>query len=195
MKRYYGLLLWPTIALLSATNAVPAVATLSWTAPGNDGTVGQATTYDIRYSIAPISDANWSQATHAINPPVPKPSGSREIFQVSGLLSATTYYFAIKTADAKPNWSALSNIAVETTCPVSCVDFTGNVNGSIDGIVDLGDLSLLTAYLIAPQSTGVYSICSEQANVDGSTDGVIDLSDLSRLLAYLLSGTPLAHCP
>ena len=190
--RCFGLLLGLVIAHLSASSTVAADATLTWTAPGNDSTIGQATTYDIRYSVAFITDANWAQATHALDPPAPKPAGTLESFTVSNLQPATTYYFAIKTADAKPNWSALSNIAVKSTCPVSCVGFTGNVDGSSNGIVDLGDLSLLVAYLTTSQTVG---ICSEQANVNGSTDGVVDLGDLSRFVAYMTAGTPLAPCP
>jgi hypothetical protein len=194
MGKLIGQILWIALTILSASNAVAADATLSWTAPGNDGTVGQAATYDIRYSVTPITDANWGQATHVLNPPVPKPSGSKELFKVSGLQSATTYYFAMKAADSKPNWSKLSNIAVKKTCTGSCIGFTGNVDGSIDGIVDVRDLSTLVIYLTNPQALGTFSICPEQANVNGSADGVVDVSDLSRLMAYLTSGTPLAPC-
>lgn len=37
--------------------------TLKWTAPGDDGNTGTATTYDIRYSKNPITEANWGDAT------------------------------------------------------------------------------------------------------------------------------------
>ncbi len=191
MRRYFGLLVWLTISLSGVSYAAAAEATLRWTAPGNDGTIGQATTYDICYSTALITAANWVQATHVVNPPSPKPSGTKEVLKVTGLLPATTYYFAIKTADSRPNWSAVSNNAVKTTCPVDCVEFTGNVDGSTDGLVDLRDLSLLVVYLTG---TGVSTICIEQGNVDGSINGVVDLTDLSRLVAYMTAGTPLARC-
>ena len=190
--RCFALLLGLAIACLGASSAVATDATLTWTAPGNDGTIGQATTYDIRYSVAFITDANWAQATHALDPLAPQPAGTIESFRVTNLLPATTYYFAIKTADARPNWSALSNVAVKTTCLVSCVGFTGNIDESTNGIVDLRDLSLLVAYLTTSQTVG---ICSEQANVDGSSDGVVDLTDLSRMVAYMTAGIPLAPCP
>jgi hypothetical protein len=41
------------VASASATNAV----TLTWTAPGDDGAVGTAALYDIRYFKSPITDA------------------------------------------------------------------------------------------------------------------------------------------
>lgn len=190
--RCFGLLLGLAIACLGASSLFAIDATLTWTAPGNDGTIGQATTYDIRYSVAFITDANWAQATPVPNLPAPKPAGTKESFKVTNLSPATTYYFAIKTADATPNWSALSNIAIKTTCLVSCVGLTGNIDGSTNGIVDLGDLSLLVAYLSTSQ-TAVN--CFEQANVDGSADGVVDLTDLARMVSYMTAGFLLAPCP
>jgi hypothetical protein len=195
MRTKACVILWLLIFPLSVTSAIAASATLSWTAPGNDGVIGQATTYDIRYSAAPISEANWALATPVPNPPTPKAAGNREVFQVTGLLGSTTYYFALKAADARPNWSPLSNNAVKTTCPGACVGRTGNVNGSIDGYVDLHDLTLLVAYLSSSQASAPYTICVEEANVDGSADGVVSLSDLSRMVAYLTTGLPLANCP
>ena len=49
---------------------------LTWTAPGNDGSVGEATGYDLRYSTSPINAGNFSSATQVANVPVPA-SGRR----------------------------------------------------------------------------------------------------------------------
>jgi len=89
--------------------------TLSWTAPGDDGSSGTADQYDIRYSLVPITDANWNSATQVSGEPSPQSAGSNEEFVVTGLNQSTTYYFAIKTADEVPNWSGLSNIPSATT--------------------------------------------------------------------------------
>ncbi len=90
-------------------------ATLTWTAVGDDGKVGRATSYDLRYSTALITDGNWGSATKVPGLPAPKPSGQPETFTVTGLNPATTYYFALKVADEVPNWSALSNVPSGTT--------------------------------------------------------------------------------
>jgi hypothetical protein len=83
---------------------------LSWTAPGDDGTFGTATSYDIRYSESPIIDTtSWDAATQAPGLPVPQAAGTTEYFYVSSLESNTTYYFAIKTSDEIPLESSLSN--------------------------------------------------------------------------------------
>ncbi|MBU8934539.1 MAG: fibronectin type III domain-containing protein [candidate division Zixibacteria bacterium] len=83
---------------------------LSWTAPGDDGTEGTASQYDIRYSTSLIDDASWNNATQATDEPSPQIAGGIETFEVTELDPGTTYYFAIKTADEVPNWSTLSNV-------------------------------------------------------------------------------------
>ena len=53
--------------------------TLTWTAAGDDGTTGTATTYDIRYSTFPIGDdAAFAAATVLTGLPAPKAAGSAE---------------------------------------------------------------------------------------------------------------------
>ncbi len=99
-----------------ATGTVTASSVdLSWTAPGDDGATGTATTYDVRYSTSVINDGNWASATQATGEPAPQVAGSSETFTVTGLNSTTTYYFAIKTSDEVPNESALSNVPSATT--------------------------------------------------------------------------------
>jgi hypothetical protein len=88
---------------------------LTWTAVGDDGMAGQATTYDLRYGDVPISGSNWDFITKITTLPAPKSAGETESLTVSGLESNTTYYFAIMVADEVPNWSTISNIASGTT--------------------------------------------------------------------------------
>ncbi|MCK4443963.1 MAG: hypothetical protein KAW09_05435, partial [Thermoplasmata archaeon] len=47
--------------------------------------------------------------------PIPKLSGSIETFEVTGLSSDTTYYFALKVSDEVGNLSPLSNVAPAST--------------------------------------------------------------------------------
>jgi len=104
-------------AALRAAAAVQDAVTLTWTAPGDDGSSGTAAQYDVRYSTAPINATNWDLASQAAGEPAPQAAGSPESFTVSGLVPGTTYYFAIKVADEVPNWSGLSNIITATTDP------------------------------------------------------------------------------
>ena len=99
-----------------ATGAVSnTTVQLSWTAPGDDGTTGTATTYDVRYSTSTITAGNWDSATQVSNEPTPSVYGTSESMYVTGLSAGTTYYFAIKAADDVANWNNLSNVASTTT--------------------------------------------------------------------------------
>jgi hypothetical protein len=99
-----------------ATGApAPVSATLIWTAPGDDGMVGSAARYDIRYSTAAITLANFNSCPRVSNPPTPFPAGRLQTVKVDGLEPGRVYFFALRTADELGNWSALSNLAILAT--------------------------------------------------------------------------------
>ncbi|MDD5688239.1 MAG: fibronectin type III domain-containing protein [Elusimicrobia bacterium] len=130
---------------LTASNPTPKSIMLTWTAPGNDdNSKGKAARYlpqdinhenlipqsqlpyrpaaryipyDIRYSLTPITDANWDSATKVKEAPAAQEIFKQEKFTIPGLSPSTKYYFAIKTADEVPNWSKVSNSPNETTKP------------------------------------------------------------------------------
>jgi hypothetical protein len=103
------------IANLAATSSTTNSVTLTWTAPGDDGSTGSATQYDIRYALSSITEVTWDSALQASSEPTPKAAGGSEIFVVSGLSEYTKYYFAVKAADEKSNWSPVSNVVNRTT--------------------------------------------------------------------------------
>ena len=106
-----------------ATNLVtPTSITATWTSTGDDAVSGTATTYDLRYSTSPITTSNWESTIQASGEPSPKPPGSTEIFQISGLTPGTTYYIAIVSIDEANNVSALSNIITEITPDVLTIN-------------------------------------------------------------------------
>ena len=115
--------------------------TLTWTAPGDDGNVGTATEYDIRYSTSNITEANWASATQCMGEPSPKISGSVETFTNTNLSPATTYYFALKTADEVPNWSGLSNVASGTTVGIRVIQPGGGETWAIGSSQNIAWLS------------------------------------------------------
>lgn len=121
--------------------AAPSTATavtLTWTAPGDDGTVGQASSYNLRYSTVPITESNFANATGVSGSPAPSPAGSTESTTVTNLQPATTYFFGLKTSDESGNVSALSNVATKTTAALAqacvptytCSDWTACSNGA-----------------------------------------------------------------
>nr|MDA3821874.1 hypothetical protein [Bacteroidales bacterium] len=129
---------------LSATQSANAgKVLLSWTAPGNDNTVGTASHYIIRYSShsSDLSDFNsaplW-KSTRA----VAGISGTLESENVGEVFGGVTYYFAIKTSDFLPNLSGVSNVATswatidyiapEPPSSFTVTDTAGDHGGSLD---------------------------------------------------------------
>ena len=106
--------------------------TLNWIATGDDGTVGRAGFYDLRYATSPITNATWGAATRALGEPGPKPAGSAETFAVSGLDPDTTYYFALRARDDMGNESAPSNVGSGTTAPAAVV-FADDMEHGLNG--------------------------------------------------------------
>lgn len=103
------------VANLSGSQTTWKSTKLSWTAPGDDGNVGTAAAYDIRYHTAPITENNWNDATQLTNEPVPQAAGTAQTLAVSGLTPGTTYYFAMRAMDEATNVSAISNVWSVTT--------------------------------------------------------------------------------
>ena len=81
--------------------------TLSWTSSGDNGNVGEAYLYDVRYSKQPISEGSWASATPAKGEPCPQPAGSHQEFTFGDLDTGTTYFVGIKAIDDSGNSSAL----------------------------------------------------------------------------------------
>ncbi|MDD5688591.1 MAG: fibronectin type III domain-containing protein [Elusimicrobia bacterium] len=105
------------ITTLSTGTANSNSVVLNWKAVGDDGNIGKATEYDIRYANVNITESNWATATQCSNEPSPQISGTTETYKVQGLNAGTIYYFAIKVKDdATPaNWSGLSNVVSKAT--------------------------------------------------------------------------------
>jgi len=148
----------------STSNSV----TLSWTTPGDDSLTGTASQFDLRYSTTPITAANFLNALRWASMPAPSAPGTHQSVTVTGLNAATTYYFAIKTADDVPNWSLISNVVSKTTAaapdtirpaPVATLAVTGVTDSTATlSWVAVGDDSLTgtaTAYDIRYSTTPI----------------------------------------
>ena len=86
--------------------------TLAWTATGDDGAVGRASAYDLRYATQPIDDTNWAEATAAVGEPTPQSAGQAETFTIPGLLPSTTYYVALRAIDTEGPQASSGSCAV-----------------------------------------------------------------------------------
>ena len=84
---------------------------LRWTAPGDDGWVGTAASYEVRRSTSPIvTEVDYALATLVPGPPAPASAYSSQSFRVRGLAIGSTYWFCIRSVDEAGNWSGLSNV-------------------------------------------------------------------------------------
>ncbi len=90
---------------------------ISWTASGDDGEVGTASYYQVRYSKDPIDASNFDLALRAGGEPVPAVAGTPQAMEVKGLEANSTYFFAIVAFDEWGNRSALSNVIEAATLP------------------------------------------------------------------------------
>ncbi|MFH2048878.1 MAG: fibronectin type III domain-containing protein [bacterium] len=158
------------IADLHITNINSTSASLAWTAPGDDGSVGTATEYDIRMSTSPISALNWNFATQLTGEPNPSIAGSSESFVVSNLTPEVTYYFAIKTSDEIPNISGLSNVVSGTTSAEE------NAPADIDDLIALvSTSSSISISWTAPGDDGSSGTASEY-DIRYSTSPITELN-------------------
>jgi len=89
--------------------------TLQWTASGDDDMTGTATSYDLRYAAEFITYLNWDRAVPISGESAPRPAGSIETMQVTGLNENETYFFALSISDEESNSPGVSN-CVTATC-------------------------------------------------------------------------------
>jgi subtilisin family serine protease len=92
------------------TGAITATSIeLRWSAPGDDGPLGRASSYDIRRASFPLNDANFALGTAVPGAPIPGVEGAAESAIVSGLGEGAVWHFGIRSTDRAGNTSAMSN--------------------------------------------------------------------------------------
>jgi len=100
---------------LAAIAADDSTITLTWNTPSDQSKMASVSAYDLRYSTANITEANWASADTVSGEPAPGEAESADTFTVEGLDLGASYYFALKSADDKDQWSALSNVLHAST--------------------------------------------------------------------------------
>ena len=115
------------IAGIDVTTADNSV-TLSWTAPGDNGTTGgPADHYILKYSRAmpaPSLEYWWMNTPSVQGLPAPAEPGTEQNFTIDGLVAERTYYFVMRTVDDAGNESPLSSVFDGKTTPVELAGFT-----------------------------------------------------------------------
>jgi hypothetical protein len=93
-------------------------ATLSFTAPGDDGMLGTVTGYDVRYQVGstPISDADFDSANEARFTGKLVRAGDLQTLAINNLLPETPYSFAVRAYDDCHNNGTITTVMF-TTAP------------------------------------------------------------------------------
>ena len=173
----------PSFALTSVVMEGTSIK-LHWTAPGDDGAIGRASSYEIRCSTqnCGVDTASWwNKAVTCPGVPTPSPSGYTDSFTIIGLEPDSTYYIAIRAVDNVGNWSEVSNIY--TNAYFLCAD------ANSDGSINLMDIVFLLYFLYR------HGTAPEQlANCDVNFDGAVNLMDITYLMTYLYRAGPPPLC-
>jgi DNA-binding beta-propeller fold protein YncE len=109
---------------LHVTDAGSSTVTLSFTATGDDGAQGRASTYDVRLAQDPAHlDASSLDAAPAFeNRVVPGPPGAADAIEVDRLLPGTRYEFAVRARDEWDTPGPASAFVSATTLPPPAID-------------------------------------------------------------------------
>ena len=179
-----------TVTDLSGSPIDGTSVLLTWTAPGNNGVYGTATSYDIRYSTSPINDSNWSSATAVAPQPTPRVSGTAETYNVYNLNTGTAYYFALKSQDGPyggpvVNQSALSNVVSVTpsASTATTYTFTGPSSGNVG--------SASTNFTVTPNAayTGTITLTPSGAGSTGLSATTLTFSNSSTAQTFTITPT------
>ena len=93
---------------LAITGKGQAMIDLSWSAPGDDGTIGKAAYYIIKFNTVPINDLNWDSSNKIDIVPSPSDYGTKETLSLRMPKQNELFYFAIKAVDEAGNMSEIS---------------------------------------------------------------------------------------
>jgi subtilisin family serine protease len=169
-----------TIADLAVTVVGGDRIDLTWTAVGDDGGVGTAEAYDLRYAEFVFDETNWEQASAIPNPPSPGPPGTTESLRVSGLDFLTTYHFAAVAHDEFGNRGELSNlVSIQTAGAPVLATTSGSLTetlssgASVDriiGLINAGagplDFRISDPVFVAPPDDGTAPVTSGGPDAD-----------------------------
>lgn len=148
-------------------------ATVSWYAPVDNNPTGLASTYDIRYSLDPITEDSFATAS-AIAAPVPQGAWTVQSIDLENLNPVTPYYIAIRSFDMAGNRSALAVQAFTTTANPLEADPTltatvneqkGEVSFVIDNVAEFDSIE----YQITYERSGLADGVQGSIQVDGQT--------------------------
>jgi len=175
------------VADAAASNVDGSSATITFTAPGDDGLVGKAQGYEVRYraGTAMSEDNFMGPGTTPVTGPQPGDSGSAQTITVDKLLPETDYYVGIRAYDDCHNTGPLAVVHFRTA---------DRVNGEVPwcfvataayGSVMASDVQMLRRFRDHVLESNVFGELAVEAyyTFGPALAGVISESDLLRTTA------------
>ncbi|HEY5928123.1 MAG TPA: fibronectin type III domain-containing protein [Kofleriaceae bacterium] len=159
------------------TNLTGTTATIAFPAPGDDGTAGMVTGYEIRVRAGgPITAENFADATPIATLVTPVEPGSQQRVDLTGLLPETDYSVGIRPYDNCFNQGPLTVVSFTTplrqTAEVDWCFVATAAYGSVlandvtmlrrfrDSVLEssvFGEVAILTYYTFGPSAAGLIS--------------------------------------
>jgi hypothetical protein len=182
----------PAAAVISATQHDSSSVRVSWTAVGDDGNLGTAASYDLRYATTAITNEAEFAAATAFSIPPPQAPGTAESAVVTGLDLSTDLYFALKVIDEVGNFS-LSNsprVDADPCAGVTCTPPAATCAANGREIITYTSACVVSGGVGTCQDTPSnsscqsYETCSAAACVPvtaGSQAGSVVISEFSSL--------------
>lgn len=108
------------VDLIAQPGTAQGSVVLTWTAPGDDGDVGTATSYELWRSASPLT-ANVLNTATVVPTPAPAPAGTPESMTVTGLTVGATWHWMLRAVDDRGKAGPLSEetttLPGDTTAP------------------------------------------------------------------------------
>lgn len=199
------------ITTLTATAMSTTRVRLRWQAPGNDGSFGKVSAYEIRRATTNIdTDAKCSAASTIFHTLTPKNAGSVEIWDANGHAPHTTYFYCIRAYDhngnrnewASSNVSATTYAVSDTVRPadVTTLTATAMTNETIQlawtAVGDDGNTGNASSYEIRRSASVINTDadCDNSHEVTNSISGVTVGTNVNFLVTQLSADTKYYFC-
>ncbi len=102
------------VANLVATSDRYDTVTLEWAESGDDGDLGVASSYDVRF-VEAACPFLFDEGIHAVGEPLPRGAGATSSLTLTGLSEATPHCFGVAAFDEVPNRSAVTFVDFVTS--------------------------------------------------------------------------------
>ena len=177
--------------LTGVTYSSGGAVALTWTAPGEDGYVGNLFGAHV-FLDAERSTAAFSPNNAQVSFTTSQTQGATESFVDSGLIGNATYFIALFTQDTGGNMSGVSNLATSYTLPDPPTNLVITTVAATDLAVNwqIGNNNLPIAYQVWAATAPTGAVVSSSPYQDSFTRSAI-LSHLNPGTTYFILGAGL----